>query len=123
MRDESIGALGRDNGGELSMGDMLDQVSKGMAKATSRRQALKLFGAGLATTAVGSAFASSAIAAPQTCVTCICGVGQPCNPKSTTCTEVKAFPADQACAQACAAKNQSLCGMGTTFHCPQGCPS
>jgi hypothetical protein len=55
-------------------------------------------------------------------VTCICGTGQPCNPKSTTCAEVRAFPAETTCEQACAAANQHLCGLGQTFHCPHGCP-
>jgi hypothetical protein len=56
-------------------------------------------------------------------VTCICGTGRPCNPKSTTCTEVRAFPAEQACSEACAQRNQNLCGLGNTFHCPHGCPA
>jgi hypothetical protein len=104
------------------MGDFLDQVSKGMAKATSRRQALKLFGAGLATTAVGSAFASSAVAAPQTCLTCTCGVGQPCNPKTTVCTTQKSFPTPAAaCGAACTQAGFKFCGGVQQFHCPHGC--
>jgi hypothetical protein len=105
------------------MGDMLDHVSKGMAKATSRRQALKVLGAGLATTAVGSAFASSAIAAPQTCLTCACGVGKPCNTKSTVCTTQKSFPTPEAaCGAACTQAGFKFCGGVTQFHCPHGCP-
>lgn len=97
----------------------LDDLSRRMGKATSRRQALKIMGAGL----VGSAlFARSASAAPQTCVTCVCGTGKPCNPKSTTCTTVRGFPAEQSCQQACARRGQNLCSTGTAFHCPQGCP-
>jgi hypothetical protein len=105
---------------EMEMEGKLDQLSRRMSQATSRRQALKIMGAGLAGSAL---FARSASAAPRTCVTCICGTGRPCNPKSTTCTEVRAFPAEQACAEACAQKNQNLCGLGNTFHCPQGCPA
>jgi hypothetical protein len=100
------------------MDKMLDQLSRRMGHATSRRQALKIFGAGLAGSAL---LASPASAAPRTCVTCICGVGRPCNPKSTTCTEVREFPAEQACSEACARQNQQLCGLGNTFHCPRGC--
>jgi hypothetical protein len=102
------------------MEKMLDSLSRRMGRATSRRQALKVFGAGLAGSAL---LARPAFADPQTCVTCICGVGKPCNPKSTTCTTTRGFPAQQACSQACAAKNQSLCGLGNTFHCPRGCPA
>jgi len=104
------------------MSDMLDQVSKGMAKATSRRQALKIFGAGLATTAIGSVFASGAAAAPRTCLTCVCGVGRPCNPKTTVCTEQRAFPSPAAaCGAACTQAGFKFCGGVTQFHCPHGC--
>ena len=96
----------------------LEQLSRRMGQATSRRQALKIMGAGLAGSAL---FARSASAAPRTCVTCICGTGRPCNPKSTTCTEVRGFSAEESCTQACASKGQNLCGLGNSFHCPQGC--
>ena len=106
------------------MADTLDRVSVGMAKATSRRQALKLFGAGLAATAAGSVFASSASAAPQTCLTCACGVGKPCNTKSTVCTTQKQFPTPEAaCGAACTQAWFKFCGGVTQFHCPQGCPA
>jgi hypothetical protein len=104
------------------MDEIFDRVSKGMARATSRRQALKLFGAGLAGTTF-AALAGTAAAAPASCVTCICGVGRPCNPKSTTCTTTRGFPsAEAACQGACAAQNQDFCGAGNQFHCPKGCP-
>ena len=101
----------------------LDQLSRRMGTATSRRQALKIFGAGLAGTAGSALFARSAMAAPRTCVTCICGTGRPCNPKSTTCTEVRGFSAEQSCTAACESAGQRLCGLGNSFHCPQGCPA
>lgn len=104
------------------MDELFDNVSRGMARATTRRSALKLLGLGAAGTAFAS-LAGKAAAAPRTCVTCICGTGRPCNPKSTTCTEVRGFSAEQSCTQACAQKNQNLCGLGNSFHCPQGCPA
>jgi hypothetical protein len=103
------------------MQDRIESVSRVLAQATSRRQAMKIFGAGLLGSSL--AMAGSASAAPRTCVTCICGVGRPCNPKSTTCTETRGFSAEQACSEACARTNQSLCGLGNSFHCPQGCPA
>jgi hypothetical protein len=105
---------------EIEMESKLEQLSRRMGQATSRRQALKIMGAGLAGSAL---FARSASAAPRTCVTCICGTGRPCNPKSTTCTEVRGFSAEQSCTQACERAGQRLCGLGNSFHCPQGCPA
>jgi hypothetical protein len=102
--------------------DQFDRLSKGLAEGMSRGRALKMFGAGLAGTMLAGLM-GTAKAAPQTCVTCICGTGRPCNPKSTTCAEVRAFPAEQACSEACARQNQNLCGLGNTFHCPHGCPA
>jgi hypothetical protein len=107
---------------EVLMEELFDNVSRGMARGTTRRNALKLLGLGIAGTTFAS-LAGKAHAAPQTCVTCICGTGQPCNPKSTTCAEVRGFPAETTCEQACAKKNQNLCGLGQTFHCPHGCPA
>jgi len=104
------------------MSDEFDRLSKGLAEGMPRSRALKLFAAGLA----GSAFAfftGTASAAPRTCVTCICGTGRPCNPKSTTCAEVRGFPAEQTCAEACQRQGQRLCGLGNAFHCPRGCPA
>jgi len=103
------------------MEHVFDNVSKGMARATTRRSALKLVGLGVAGTTY-AALAGKASAAPQTCVTCVCGTGNPCNPKSTTCTEVRNFPAQTTCEQACARKSQRLCSAGNAFHCPHGCP-
>jgi len=100
-----------------------DALTRIAGKGVTRRDALR----GLATVLGGALFtlvgSRKGFAAPQTCVTCICGVGNPCNPKSTTCTEIRSFPAETACSQACAATNQHLCGLGETFHCPHGCPS
>jgi hypothetical protein len=100
-----------------------DELSKLTAKAVTRRQSLRgiaavLGGALLATLGGSSAFAR----APQTCVVCTCGVGKPCNPKSTTCAEVRAFPAETTCADACRKQGQNLCSTGTSYHCPKGCP-
>jgi hypothetical protein len=104
------------------MEKMLDAVSRRMGEATSRRQAMKIFGAGLFGSAV---LARPAFAAPQTCVTCSCGTGNPCNVKSTTCTVVRAFESEvTACQGACAKKSQQFCGQAQAFHCPggKGCP-
>ena len=102
------------------MEKMLDRMSRGMAQATSRRQALKIFGAGLAGSAL---LAQTASAAPQTCLTCACGVGKPCNTKSSVCTTAKAFPSPEAaCTAACNQAGFKFCGGVTQTHCPQGCP-
>src|ERR671932_2766957 len=101
--------------------DGFDALTKSTAKAVNRRKALLGLAAGMGgalLALVGGTTAS--FAAPQTCVTCICGVGRPCNPKSTTCTEVRGFSAEQSCSQACARQNQNLCGLGNSFHCPHG---
>ena len=102
-------------------GNDLDNLAKGLAEGrVSRRRALKIFAGGLAAT-VFAGLTGTAMAAPQTCVTCNCGTGKPCNPKSTTCTEIRGFPAEQTCQQACAKKGQNLCSAGNAFHCPHGC--
>ena len=103
------------------MEERFDRLAKGLAEGMPRRKALRLLAAGIGAATVGL-LAGTASAAPRTCVTCICGTGKPCNPKSTTCAEVRAFPAETTCEQACAAANQHLCGLGQTFHCPHGCP-
>jgi hypothetical protein len=102
------------------MANQFDELAKSLAKGISRRLAVKLFTAGLAG-AVFAAITGKAEAAPRTCVTCVCGTGRPCNPKSTTCAEVRAFPATQTCSEACAKQGQNLCSTGTAYHCPQGC--
>ncbi len=105
-------------------GKDLDNLAKEMAEGRiSRGTALKRMGLALFGGGLLAAFGGTALAAPQTCVTCICGVGRPCNPKSTTCTEVRGFSAEESCTAACARQNQSLCGMGNAFHCPHGCPA
>ena len=102
--------------------DTFDALTRRASTSLTRRQTLF----GLAT-AFGSALfalvgSGTAFAAPQTCVTCVCGVGNPCNPKSTTCTELRGFPADQSCENACQRNGQHVCSAGTAFHCPKGCP-
>jgi hypothetical protein len=105
---------------EIAMADQFDELAKSLAQGISRRQALKVFTAGLAG-AVFAALTGKVQADPRTCVTCICGVGRPCNPKSSACTEVRDFPAGQACQQACASQHLRLCGQGNAYHCPHGC--
>ena len=105
------------------MQERFERVSRGMAKATSRRQALKILGTGLVGTSLAGGLAASASGAPRTCTTCVCGTGRPCNPKSTTCAEVRGFSAEQTCQEACERRGQRLCGLGNSFHCPKGCPA
>jgi hypothetical protein len=106
------------------MDEQFDQFAKGLAESgMSRRRALKLMGATVGGAVVAFFTPARAIAAPQTCVTCLCGTGRPCNVKSSVCTVVRGFSAEQSCTQACAKKNQNLCGLGESFHCPHGCPS
>ena len=101
----------------------IDGLSRRVAQATTRRQAFKIFGAGLAGTTFAG-LAASASAAPRTCVTCVCGVGKPCNPKSTQCTEQRSFPSPQlACEEACRQSGFFFCGGFTQSHCPRGCPA
>ena len=104
-------------------GEAFDKVTKALVTGDSRRRAFKTIGSAAAAGALGLFGISHAFAAPQTCVTCICGTGKPCNPKSTTCTEVRAFPAETSCQEACQRKGQNLCSVGESFHCPQGCPA
>jgi hypothetical protein len=103
-------------------GKDLDSLAKELAEERiSRGAALKRVGAAL----LGGMLASipvAAFAAPQTCVTCNCGTGNPCNVKSSFCTEIRAFPAETTCANACRKKGQKLCSAGQSFHCPHGCP-
>jgi hypothetical protein len=102
-------------------GKRFDSVTKAFATGVDRRRVIKGLGAS-ALGVLSLGLAKHAEAAPQTCVTCVCGVGNPCNPRSTTCTEVRGFPAEQTCEQACARQNQHLCSAGNAFHCPRGCP-
>jgi hypothetical protein len=101
--------------------DRFDNLAKGLAKGMPRRRALRLLAASIGA-GVLALLPGTAGAAPRTCVTCICGTGRPCNPKSTTCAEVRGFSAEQTCTQACERAGQRLCGLGNAFHCPQGCP-
>jgi hypothetical protein len=104
------------------MEDKFDQLARGLAKTTSRRQALKVVGAMVGGTAAALLIPGRAAADPQTCVVCNCGTGKPCNVKSSFCTEVRGFPAEQTCSGACAKQGQKLCSAGQAFHCPHGCP-
>ena len=99
-----------------------DSLAKGLAEErVSRGKALKLVGAAI----LGGLLASIpgvALAAPRTCLQCACGVGRPCNPKSTTCTSTRGFPSpEEACTSACQRAGFFFCGGATQFHCPQGC--
>jgi hypothetical protein len=98
--------------------DTFDALTRNAGKSWTRRQTLFGFAAALS----AALFGGTAFAAPQACVTCVCGTGRPCNPKSSTCTETRGFAADVACEQECARKGQNLCSAGNAFHCPRGCP-
>ncbi len=106
-------------------GKDLDALAKGLAEERiSRGGALKRMGAVL----LGGLLAASpaaAFAAPRTCATCTCGVGRPCNPKTTMCVEVgRGFPsASDQCSARCEQQGFKFCGAGNQFHCPQGCPA
>src|SRR5215216_4707963 len=103
-------------------GKDLDALAKGLAEERiSRGAALKRVGAAL----LGGMLASipvAAFASPRTCATCTCGVGRPCNPRTTCQVEVgRGFPsASNACAGVCAEQGLRFCGAGSQFHCPRG---
>src|SRR5215212_1950422 len=103
-------------------GKDLDALAKGLAEERiSRGSALKRVGAIL----LGGLLAASpaaAFAAPQTCVVCQCGTGNPCNVKTTQCQQVRGFSAEVTCQNFCERRSQRLCGTGSPFHCPHGCP-
>ncbi len=105
------------------MEEQFDRLARRLAEGKrSRRQALKLMGAAVGGTAM-ALFTGRASAAPRTCLTCVCGVGRPCNPKTTVCTEQRAFPSPEAaCGEACTQAGFKFCGGVTQFHCPHGCP-
>ena len=94
--------------------DRFDSLTKIAGRSLSRRQTLF----GLAAALGGALFSSSVWAAPRTCRTCMCGTGNPCNPKVSRCLET-----GQSCSQFCASQNGNLrvCGQGNVYHCPQGC--
>jgi len=105
------------------MRDRLEVVSREMTKARSRREAFKIFGAGLLGASAVGAMAGTASAAPRTCLTCACGVGRPCNVKSQVCTEQRAFPNPAAaCTAVCEQGGFKFCGGVVQTHCPRGCP-
>ena len=107
----------------MSGDTLLDRLAKSTAKAVNRRQAMRGLAAGLGGALLALVGARTALADPRTCVLCACGTGQPCNVKATSCAEVRAFPAETTCEQACARQNLHLCSAGEAFHCPHGCPA
>lgn len=107
----------------MSKQQFFDDLTKSTAKAVDRRQAVRGIAAGLGGVFLALAGGGAAFAAPRTCVICQCGTGQPCNVKLTQCQETRAFSADVTCADFCEKQGQRLCGTGSPFHCPQGCPA
>lgn len=103
--------------------DRFDALTRTAGKAVTRRQTLQglfavLGGALLTLVGGGRAYAD-----PRRCISCTCGVGKPCNVKSTVpCTEIsRGFGGNAACEEECAKRGQNRCSTGTAFHCPQGC--
>jgi len=97
-----------------------DSLVKSFGTAASRRGVVR-GGVAAAIGALGLGLGRAA-AAPRTCATCTCGVGRPCNPKSTCQVEVgRTFPtATDACSNRCAQEGFKFCGAGSQFHCPRG---
>jgi hypothetical protein len=102
-----------------------DSFVKSFGTAASRRRVVR--GATAAALGALGLGVGRAAAAPQTCATCICGVGKPCNPKGDDqCIVVgRTFPGTltQQCTAACDQAGFKFCGFGTQFHCPRGCPA
>jgi hypothetical protein len=98
-----------------------DSLVESFGTAASRRGVVR-GGVAAAIGALGLGLGRAA-AAPRTCATCTCGVGRPCNPKSTCQVEVgRTFPtATDACSNRCAEQGFKFCGAGSQFHCPRGC--
>jgi hypothetical protein len=99
-----------------------DSLVKSFGTAASRRGVVR-GGVAAAIGALGLGLGRAA-AAPRTCATCTCGVGRPCNPKTTdTCVEVgRGFPsAEDQCSNQCEQQGFKFCGAGSQFHCPRGC--
>jgi len=103
-----------------------DSLAKGLAEGrVTRGRALKMLGAAIFGGALTTLIPGLAFAAPQTCLSCVCGVGRPCNPKGgPVCTTTRNFPSPEAaCTAACREQgNQAFCGGVSQFHCPRGCP-
>ena len=97
-----------------------DSLVKSFGTGASRRGVVR-GAAAVAIGALGLGFGRAA-AAPRTCATCTCGVGRPCNPKTTCQVEVgRGFPtATDACSAQCAQAGFKFCGAGSQFHCPRG---
>jgi hypothetical protein len=105
--------------------DRFDTLTKSVGKAVTRRDTLRAFLTILGGAALTLVGAKRASADPRTCVTCVCGVGRPCNAKGSTCAEVgQQFPTvEDACSDACERSGFKFCGAGSQFHCPRGCPA
>ena len=104
-------------------GDSFDALARRAAEAVNRRQALRGIAAGLGGALLTLVGVRTAFADPRTCVVCQCGTGNPCNVKLEQCQEVRGFPADVTCRNFCTRAGQRLCGTGSPFHCPRGCPA
>ena len=107
----------------MSGDSIFDTLAKCTAKAVNRRQAVRGLAAGLGGVLLTLVGARPAHADPQTCVICQCGTGRPCNVKLEQCQETRGFPAEVVCQDFCARAGQNLCGAGSPFHCPHGCPA
>jgi hypothetical protein len=98
-----------------------DSIVKSFGTAASRRRVLR--GATAAALGALGLGVGRAAAAPQICVSCVCGVGKPCNVKGgPICSTTRGFPSpERACQVACEQQGFKFCGGVTQFHCPRGC--
>ena len=82
----------------------------------SRRQALRMLGAGAGATALALLTGGRAAADPKLCKRCFYGTGRPCNSHKNS---VVCVGAGQSCPPP-PNPGHPLCGS-QTFHCPHGC--